>query len=175
MKAIMGFWEVTKRVLQGKPGFEAPKKDADWDDDQPTIDFAEKDTVQEKTLYDEKGYKVLPIVAVTNVSSRQDSDHIELWATIKNESTRDIKLDKITLLGTTFRMNYPLSRGSQRVFRVYSGPQIKHDAYKTAELFYLDTATNDYLRADHTVEYRLESDGTFDINDFELITPIRDL
>jgi hypothetical protein len=176
----MGFWDVTKRALQGKPAFEAPKDDDGWDDNEPTTDFAEeiankRNQKNNKNLIDDKGYKHIPVVAITSVDARQKGDYIELWATVANQSDRGIKLDKVTLLGTKFIMDYPLKPDSQRVFRVYQGVQVKHDSYKKAELFYQDVETNDYFRADHEIGYRYEADGSFDIDGFELITPIRDL
>lgn len=175
----MGLWDVTKRLIQGKPAFEVSDTSDDWDDE-PTVDFAEERQAKRQeadtaTLYDEHGHKHIPTATVTNVKSNQHGDHIELWATVTNQSDRELKLDKITLLGTKFIMDYPLGPGSQRVFRVYSGPQVMHDSYKKAELYYQDVLTNDYFRADHLVDYRYESDGSYDINGFNLITPIRDL
>lgn len=175
----MGFWDVTKRLIQGKPAFEASSQD-DWDDDAPTTDFAEDRTAKrqehdETNLFDADGHKHIPVAAVTNVKTTQSGDHIEVWATVTNQSEREVRLDKIILLGTTFAMNYPLHGGSQRVFRVYSGPQMKHDSYKKADLYYQDVLANDYFMAEHFVEYRYESDGTYDINDFNLVHPIRDV
>lgn len=173
-------WDITKRIIQGKPAFEAPPQDDTWEDNEPTTDFAEDrqlkaQKAEAKSLIDDKGYKHIPVAAATNVKSTQNGNHIELWVTITNQSDRDLRLDKMTLLGTRFELNYPLSVGAQRVFRVYSGPQMSNDSYKKAELYYQDVQTNDYFRADHLVDYRYESDGTYDVNDFNLILPIRDV
>lgn len=178
----MGFWDVTKRMMQGKPAFEVPHDTDNWEDDTPSIDYAEEreaKRVEQQSpvdgLYDAHGNKVIPIAAAIAVRFDNHGPNIDLWATIKNQSNRDIHLDKITLLGTHFSMNYPLSPGAQRVFKVYSGPQITHDNYKKAELYYKDTLSGDYFRADHMIEYKYESDKTYDVNGLQLMMPINDV
>ena len=176
----MGFWDVTKRMVQGKPAFEAPTPEDDWDDDAPTTDFSEERAAKRQEadtadLYDEKGYKHPPVAAIINVKDELSGDYYELWLTIKNQSDRDIILDKLTLLGTKFRANYPLSAGEQRVFQAYRGPRLTHDNYKKAELYYKDGPTGDYFRADHMLQYKYDADGTYQVVDFELFQPIYDV
>lgn len=180
----MGFWDVTKRVLQGKPGFETPPQDDGWDDDAPTTDFAEEreekraahtDASAGNGLVDAKGYKHPPVVELTNVKSDISGNHLELWVTIRNRSDRDVKLDKLVLLGTSTGLNYPLAAGEQRVFRSYTGSKLTHDNYKRTELYYKDAASGDYFRVDHLVQYQYEADGTYEVVDFERIEPIRDI
>lgn len=180
----MGFWDVTKRVLQGKPGFETPESDDGWDDDAPTTDFAEerqeKRAAHQQTrgddgLVDARGYKHPPIVELTNVKSDISGDHLELWVTIRNQSARDVKLDKLSLLGATTGLNYPLAAGEQRVFRTYTGPKLQHDHYKRTELYYKDAATGDYFRVDHLIQYQYESDKSYEVVDFERIDPVYDV
>lgn len=183
----MGFWDVTKRLLTGKTAFETPPATDDWDDDAPTVDYAEdrqakQDQAQAGTaretdddLYDDSGVKHIPRVEVTNTRSKPSGDRFELWLTIRNQSDRDVMLDKITLLGTRRELDYPLRPHDQRVFSVYSGPQLKHDSYKKAELYYKDAPTGDYFRADHLIEYTYESEGYYEIVDMEPIMPIRDV
>lgn len=176
----MGFWDVTKRIVQGKPAFEAPQPGDDWDDDAPTADFSEERAVKrtaaaDASLIDAKGYKHPPVASITNVKDELSGQYYELWATIKNQSEREILLDKITLLGSKFRMNYPLKAGAQRVFQVYRGARLTHDNYKKAELYYKDVPTGDYFRADHLLQYKYDADGTYEVVDFELFLPIYDV
>lgn len=176
----MGIWDVTKRMLQGRPAFEVQQSGDEWDDDTPTTDFSEERSqkraaAKTRDLYDEKGYKHPPVVSITNVKSDIHEQYYELWTTIKNQSQRDIKLDKITLLGTRFELNYPLGAGEQRVFRVYHGNRLEHDNYKKTELYYHDVPTGDYFRADHIIQYRYHSDGMYEIVGFDLFLPIYDV
>lgn len=178
----MGFWEVTKRMLQGKPAFEVPKSDdnENWDDDAPTTDFAEdreakraKQTNQ--SLYDANGNKHIPIVGVSHTKYTLSGPNTEVWATIHNHSERSVMLDKIILLGQRTELDHELGPGREREFRVYHGQRMVHDNYKKAELYYKDTLTGDYFRADHLVGYKYETDKTYSVDELELLTPINDV
>lgn len=178
----MGFWEVTKRMLQGKPAFEVPKSDdnENWDDDAPTTDFAEdreakraKQTNQ--SLYDANGNKHIPIVGVSHTKYTLSGPNTEVWATIHNHSERSMMLDKIMLLGQRTELDHELGPGREREFRVYHGQRMVHDNYKKAELYYKDTLTGDYFRADHLVGYKYETDKTYSVDELELLTPINDV
>ena len=179
----MGFWDVTKRVLQGKPGFEAPKENDPWEDEAPTDAYSEERRAQRQaaanndptTLRDERGVKQIPVAQLTNGQTSGFGQNSTVSVTVKNQSARDIQLDKLTLLGTTFQMNYPLGPGAQRVFIAYKGPQPDHDNYAKAELYYRDTLTGDYFRADHGVNYKYDSDGTYEVTGFDLMQPIADV
>ena len=178
----MGFWDVTKRMLQGKPAFEVPKSDdnENWDDDAPTTDFAEdreakraKQTNQ--SLYDANGNKHIPIVGVSHTKYTLSGPNTEVWATIHNHSERSMMLDKIILLGQRTELDHELGPGREREFRVYHGQRMVHDNYKKAELYYKDTLTGDYFRADHLVGYKYETDKTYSVDELELLTPINDV
>jgi len=178
----MGIWDVTKRMIQGKPAFEAPQNSGDdWDDDAPTTDFAEerqqkRDDATSTSLVDENGYKQIPPAALTDVDYKLLGDRFELWATVSNQSDRPVHIDKITLFGTTTQHGYPLPPRGQRVFKLYGGSLLKHDNYKTLELYYKDVQTGDYFRADHMIEYSFSADNSsYKKNSFQLIEPIRDV
>lgn len=177
----MGFWDVTKRVLQGKPGFQTPPDPDKWsDNDEPTTDFAEdrvakKEQIVQANLIDEQGNKRVPTATIHRIRTDIHGTNAEVWMILKNESDRELFLDKITLLGFKFELDYPLPPGHERELRVYRGPHLTHDHYKTAELYYCDVASGDYFRADHLLEYSYESDGSYELVDTKLITPIRDV
>lgn len=175
----MGFWDVAKRVLQGKPGFDVPKPD-DWDDDHPTTDFAEDREAKraqknEASLYDAHGNKQIPVVGVTHTKYHTSGAQIEVWAVIHNHSERTIMLDKIVMLGQSTELDYQLAPGHEREFRIYHGSRLTHDNYKKAGLYYKDTLSGDYFRADHLVGYKYESDKTYSVIELELLTPINDV
>ena len=102
----MGIWDVTKRMIQGKPAFEAPQNSGDdWDDDAPTTDFAEerqqkRDDATSTSLVDENGYKQIPPAALTDVDYKLLGDRFELWATVSNQSDRPVQPEtRIILCG----------------------------------------------------------------------------
>lgn len=178
----MGFWDVTKRMIQGKPAFEVPKGDQndDWDDDAPTTDYAEDREAKraektDKSLYDDEGNKLVPVVGVVHTKYTLSGSQGEVWVTVHNHSERSVMLDKMMLLGQRTELGYELQPGSQRDFKVYYGPRMTHDHYKKAELYYKDSLSGDYFRADHLVGYHYETDKTYSVEELELLTPINDI
>ena len=176
----MSFWDVTKRLLTGKPAFEAPKSDDDWDDDAPTTDFAEDREAKrvekaDTDLYDESGNKQIPVAGVTHTKYDLNDSQIDVWSVIKNHSERPLMLDKMVLLGQRTNLHYELRPGLQHEFRIYRGPRMTHDSYKKAELYYKDIQSGDYFRADHLIGYKYETDKTYSVQELELLTPINDV
>lgn len=178
----MSLWDVTKRLLMGKPGFETPKGDNDdnWDDDTPTTDFAEdreakraKQTKQ--SLYNQDGYKQVPVVGVVHTKYHMSGPSLEVWSTIQNHSEREVMLDKIILLGRPMSLAHELQPGQEREFCVYRGVRPAHNHYKKAELYYKDLPSGDYFRADHLIGYKYETDKTYSVEELELLTPINDV
>lgn len=175
---MMGFWDITKRVLQGKPAFQSAQHD-EWEDDAPTDEYAEerhtkRDEIQERDLYDQNGEKHPPVVEVSHAKYTLSGTTTEVWATICNRSDREVVLDKIDLFGSIAQLNYPLHPNQQREFRVYSGPQQAHDNYKKAQLYYKDVLSGDYFRADHLISYTYEHEF-YHIGAMKLINPIYDI
>ena len=158
----MGFWSFTKRMLQGKPAFEAPQH------------AGAPDKAQDG-LVDEHGHKHPPTITLTHAKSDHSGEHVDVWVTIKNQSERDVMLDKLVMLGVTARLGYPLPAGHQHEFRAYRGPSLTHDHYHRAELYYKDVPSGDYFRADHLITYHYEAVGSYDVTGFELIEPIYDV
>jgi hypothetical protein len=179
----VGFWDVTKRLLQGKPGFVPPPRDDTWDDDAPTTDYAEDREAKRQqsgdariSLYDAKGYKQIPPAQVTKVQYDIDGPNMEVWAVIENQSQRSLMLDKFTLIGQTVELGYRLEPGLNHEFRIYRGKRPTHGSYTKASLYYKDHVTGDYFRADHMVGYHFEPhDHTYAVEELTLMSPIRDV
>jgi hypothetical protein len=169
----MGFWDVTKRMMQGKPAFEASPEDRSWDNDAPTDQPvpAERD----RGLYDGKGYKHIPPMCVVRTKHHVNGNHCEVWVTIHNQSDRLLECDKIILCNVRTDLHRQLQPGGEWEFRAYNGPALTHDSYKKAELYYKDVPTGDYFRADHVVHYIYENDKTYSVSSMQLITPIYDI
>lgn len=179
----MGFWDVTKRLLTGKRGFEAPPPDTSWDNDAPTADYADdkysdNPTVREQpstSLYDSGGYKHVPEATLRFEKNHVSGSRVEIWATIENHSERPLDIDKVVILGARREIDYPLGPHGSREFKIFSGQVPTHDHYTKAELHYKDHQTGDYFRADHVIEYHYESDKTYSVVEFKPIHPIKDI
>ena len=188
----MGFWQTIGRIMQGKTAFEAPQaaQSDEWDDDDsPTDDYAEERAMKQESaaqntaiaphesgLYDARGVKHIPVAAVDRVKCHEKGDQMEVWAILENRSDRSIELDKIVVCGVKQEIDYILSPGAQREMLIYRGLKMTHDSYKKAELFYKDTQTGDYFRADHMIEYHYEAaEKHYTIDELKLLMPIRDV
>lgn len=188
----MGFWQTVGRIMQGETAFEvpqSPRSDAWDDDDSPTDDYAEErafkqehatqpgvSTPSANGLYDSHGVKHIPVAAVDRLKCHEKGDRMEVWAILENRSDRPIELDKIIVCGQREELDYILGPGGQRQVLIYRGLKMTHDSYKKAELYYKDTQTGDYFRADHLIEYHYEAaEKHYTIDELKLLMPIRDV
>lgn len=179
----MGFLNSLGRLIAGKPVFEEPVQHegsgGDWDSDAPTDDFAEERQAKKaeaKGLYDEHGIKHIPEAAVVHVHYSLSGTTVQVWATIHNQSSRALELDKITLCGQKTELDYPLQPGREHEMLIFKGPVLKNNGYKRAELYYKDVQTGDYFRADHSVGYHFDAAlGQYHVNSLEIIRPIHDI
>lgn len=178
----MGFWGGLGKLVAGKPVFEESRSeghDDGWENDAPTTDYAEERQAKKEEsrgLYDESGVKQIPEAGVIHVKYNLSGTNVEVWATVRNHSTRNIELDKIMICGQKRELDYPLSPGAEREFSVYKGPFLMNDGYKRAELYYKDVQTGDYFRADHVIEYHYDAQSrAYHVNSLELIRPIYDV
>lgn len=183
----MGFWDVTKRLLQGKPAFEVPgspqkgKAVDEWGDpvqdpDPVTSDDSESgERIHRNQRVNSQGYKIVPEAEIIRVEPRYSGDAVELWVTIRNQSQYPVFLDKSYVFGVKQELDYPLPAGGQREFSIYRGKQLMNDGYKYAELYYRDDGSGDYFCATHMIVYDHRSDGTYEVDDLKLVRPIKDV
>lgn len=182
----MGFWDVTKRMLQGKPAFEVPQQPQgktvdEWGDpvqdpDPLTADDSEWDErIHRNQRIDGSGVKIIPEVEVIEVTPRYSGDQVDLWVTVCNQSQYPVFLDKSYIFGVRQDLTYPLPSGGRRDFSIYRGKQPTNDGYKYAELYYRDDESGDYFCAAHMIVYEYQMDGTYRVNDMNLVRPIKDV
>ncbi len=183
----MGFWDVTKRMLQGKPAFEVPqsaqkgKAVDEWDDpvhDPDPVDVSDAENgerIHRNQRVNAQGYKIVPETEIIRVEPRYSGEYIDLWVTVRNQSQYPVFLDKTSIFGMKQELDYPLPPGGQRDFSIYRGKQLTHDSYKYAELYYKDEGSDDYFCATHMIQYDHQSDGRYDVVDMKLVRPIKDV
>lgn len=157
----MGFFDALRKVAQGKPVFDAQQSN---DEPQQAEAPPQQEQPQER-----------PVAAVERVECRPSGPNMQVSVSIQNNSQQNIMLDKILLMGTHHELDTNLAPGQEREFvNVYSGPRPNHRSYNRAELHYHDE-TGDYFSALHTVEFRQEQDGTYELERFRLQLPIKDI
>jgi hypothetical protein len=170
----MGFFEGFKRVLQGKPVYtpedvEQQQGTVPQNDEQPLPGVAAP--VQPLPV----GPKLIPIVRIGRVEPRVSGQRLDVYADLHNESTEQIFLDKIMLLGVTHQLDRQLSSGESHQFLIYSGPLLVSPPAGYAEIHYRKQADGDYFACYHQIRVRQEADGTYTITEFLLQGPIKDI
>ncbi len=159
----MGFFGTLKKMIDGKPIFEADEKDE-----------VAKEQQKEQTQVLNNGRKTIPFVRVERVESHNNGDQMTVRAEIRNESGQEIELDKIFLLGTKRELDTRLRPHEAREFLVYSGKRPNNRSYGSSEINYKDML-GDYFQARCAVEFRPESDGTYSVYRIKVVGPIKDI
>lgn len=167
----MGFWDVTKRMLQGKPAFEMPPPDKDDQDDWGDEPSAPARTTQSEA---HNGPRVTPEAWVGRCKYHLNGSHMQVYAHIHNHSQVPIFLDKIQLVNQTRELDYVLQPGQAWEFRIYDGAAPTNGAYTEANLYYRDNKSGEYFRARHFIEYNLEG-GLFCVEELHPVRPIVDM
>ncbi len=155
----MGFWG---NILQGKPAFENPDAPAP----QKAAPVSGSTAPAADRFMDTQGKKLTPQVAITNVKSRIQGSSVTTTAWIKNLSTLEIELDKITVLGARREIDRRLRPQESHEVTIYNGPVAKNDHDTKATLQYKIVDNGDYFSAEYRVEFHYESDGSCTIEEF---------
>lgn len=121
------------------------------------------------------GTKIIPMVYIDRVEYRPDAQGMQVDVEIKNASDRDVMVDRINILGTTYQINRLYAPGEEREVNVYNGPRPNHRNYTSCEVQYRDQATGDYFASLHLVEFEQESDNTYVIKRIRFTPPIKDI
>jgi hypothetical protein len=159
----MGFFGTLKKMIDGKPIFEPDENNE-----------TEREQQKEQTQVANNGRKTIPFIRVEKVESHNSGNEMTVRAEIRNESSQEIELDKIFLLGTKRELDTRLRPHESREFLVYSGKRPNNRSYGSSEINYKDML-GDYFQARCAVEFRSESDGTFSIHRIKVAGPIKDI
>lgn len=162
------FFEGIKRMIQGKPVFDAN----DPEERQASADQAQPDPIME--AIDPNGQKILPRVSIERIEPHESDSRLEIYAAIQNYSEVQVFLDKITLLGATKEINYPLRPGEEREFLIFAGPHPTTDAYDDCNLQFRKQ-DGDYFMAKHYVQMERRADNTYKVERITPEGPVRDI
>ncbi len=163
----MGFFRALGNIVQGKPVFES----ADGAGQATQNPQAQ---TQPQAGQASQGPKTIPVVQIRRVECVDKGPQMELQVDIRNDSREDVLLDKIRLLGTVRELDTTLRPGETRQFTVYKGNRTPDEPRGYAEVQYRKM-DGDYFSAIHQVRGRKESDGYWDVTEFRLQLPIKDL
>jgi hypothetical protein len=160
----MGLFGGLGRFLQGKPIFEAPEGG----------DISQHQQTTENTQMTASGPKVVPTVFIERSDYHNNGQNMRIEAHIKNNSTQEVELTRINLMGTHRDISTQLKPGESREVFVYDGVRPKNYNYKDAYLQFRDES-GDYFESHHTVQYQPNSDGTYYISAFHFVGPVKDI
>lgn len=160
----MSFFEVIKRVAQGKPAFEDKNQSEQQQPEAPPQLAIRKG--------DDSSF---PMVYVKRVKTDFNGSNMDVYCLIVNTWTGEVMLDKIRVAGRTREIDAFLQAGQENEFHVYSGPRLEKQ-YHEALLDYKTVHEGDYFEAVHDVTFAYHAqDRTYSIDEMRLRRPIRDI
>lgn len=166
-ESMSGFFDVLKRLAQGKPGFEneedvaAQKPEPVPNEPQATIRKGDENS--------------FPVVHVTRLAPRLNGARLQVYGWIVNMWPEEIMLDKIRAFGGVRELDSFLRGHEEREFLLYDGALPTRQEYE-ALLDYKTQHEGDYFEAIHDVKYTYRAeDKTYIPDEMRLRHPIRDI
>lgn len=156
----MGLWDFVKKMATGKPACEATPDQheathAGW------VEHVTTPETGASPYVDEKGNKVIPVIAIEHCKSHVDGQNLHVTAWLTNRSSFEVELDKIVMLDTKTELDRRLNPQQGHEVVLYRGVAPTHDHAHKAQLYYKIVENGDNFCADFSIEYNLESDGRF--------------
>ena len=181
------FFQVIKRLIQGKPVFD-PNDQLDGSRPNPlqqpiqpgqpqqthgAVPLPTQPAVPSNGI--QKGNdRTFPVVIVKRVKSRVNGNNLQVYGWIRNNWHGQIELDKIRLLGGHKELDATLRPGEEKEFQLFSGTRPSKPTYN-AEIDYKTEEGKDYFRAVYDVDFSFLPDKTYSVDELKLHLPIRDI
>lgn len=155
----MGFFDAVGKMIQGKPVFDDP---------------GNKPPASTPPAAGVPISSEPPVVVLARTSCYTRGSDIEIQCDIRNQSSENVMLDKIRMLGNMVELDHFMKPGEAREFVIYRGPQPRDTSQHYAELTYRSDS-GQYWQAVHMIVYHQESNGSFMVSEFKQQMPIRQL
>ena len=156
----MGFLDGIRKMMQGKPVFETPvepkERISGSDEDINTVPAVDTATPQDD---------VIPTFSIDHLKSNIIGDRTEVYAWVTNTSATEIEIEKCVIVNTKAIIKRRLGPGQGHEVCLYRGPIPTNDQIHKANIFYKAIHENEYYRADFTVEYNHEANGTYTVEE----------
>lgn len=192
----MGFFEGLSRLAKGEPVFQ----EGDGKEDRSAFDVGgapqqgrdhgagsmgqagqqpgaqSQSQPQQHTTGIVKGQaSTFPVVVVKRTRTQMSGSNQNVYCSIANRSNLAVEVEEINLNGMRRKIGGYLRPGEEREWLCYSGPRRTSEAYKEATLDYKVEENGDYFQTIYDVEYQLESDKTFTVEELHWRQPVRDI
>lgn len=127
-------------------------------------------------ILDERGRKIIPDIDVKNLRSQRSGDKMLVKAWIfNNSSDQVIRIDTTEVLSQKRTQNQEINPNSSRELTLYDGPVAKNDNERDARIAYRLKANQDVFMESYDIEYHLEPDGKFVVEELHDDGPVRDI
>jgi hypothetical protein len=166
----MGFFEKLNNFMQGKPVFEPEDSTV-----QPKTDT---NVAHDNAVHgvERQGVKLIPQIRLEETDCHVSGHHMEVRAVIKNESSQQLEIDKIFILGVKREIDVHLRPHEARQAVLYNGPRPNHQNYGQADLNYRTTESPvDYFQIKCRVEFQPEKDNTYSVRRITQQGPVKDI
>lgn len=117
--------------------------------------------------------KQIPELRIEDTDTRNNGQDMEVHCIIRNDSDKQVFLDKIRILGVKRELDTALRTYEARKFLLYSGPRPKNTSYGMAEIDYHHEG--DYFQVKCRVEFRQEPDRTYAVRRITATGPMKDI
>lgn len=162
----MGFFGALSKIIQGKPVFEANQ--------QPQQQGSAMPGAPTPAASVAAGPKEYPRLVLGRVQCHMSGDDMEVEVEIQNESSQQLDLDQVRILGTAHDLGTFLRPGEEREFRLYEGDRPRSTSNSRVEVTFRTTPGGDYFQADFTIDFKQEADGTYSVQRFRPLQ-VRDI
>lgn len=175
----MGFFEGLKRLANGEPVFqEGDGKDRSAFDTsaKPPQQQGDHGAQQKHETGIVKGQaSTFPVVVVKRTRTQLSGNNQNVYCSIINRSNLAVEVEDIHLAGQSRKIGGFLRPGEEREWLCYSGPRHTGESHKEATLDYKVEENGDYFQSIYDVEYQIETDRTYSVEELHWRQPIRDI
>jgi hypothetical protein len=173
------FFQSMGRIFSGKPVYDAsdiqnPQNPSTENSSQAPTPEPGQEQAPQPTI--RKGdANTYPVVFVKHFRTHLDNGHMDVSCVVANTCSEDIMIEKIRLLGTTYKLEASLHPGGEREYIVYKGPALLNQGDPHLLLDYKTMREGDYFETLHEVLFKYLPDKTYDIADIRFLPPVRDI
>lgn len=117
--------------------------------------------------------KEIPELRIEDTHVHSKGHHMEVHCVIRNDSDKEVFLDKVRVLGSKRELDTALRTYEAKKFLLYSGPRPNNTSQGVAEIDFHNAG--DYFQAKCRVEFRQEPDKTYSIHLITTAGPMKDI
>jgi hypothetical protein len=170
----MGFFDALGKIVKGEPVFTPGQPDGKQQTTNSAFNQAPPAPAGATPPVAPAGPKEYPRLELGRVQCRMSGDDMEVEVEVKNESSQQLDLDQVRMLGKGHDMGTMLRPGEEREFTLYEGDRPRSTGNSRIEISFRTVPGGDYFQAEFVADFKQESDGTYTVQRFRFIQ-VRDI